>query len=130
MHYLPGSVQWMLDVTCLSVNYPLKNISATHPLHTIWLCAFMMQFVYCMRFPAKNGKVCQIEKRLYLSVKYVYYPYYILLLRVPCPRNSFHTTETFSSQAFFSLDTLFIGHHFGQGFFEGARCFSCRKHYA
>ena len=36
MYYLPGSVQWMLDVTCLPVIYPLKNILASRPLYTIW----------------------------------------------------------------------------------------------
>ena len=62
MHYLPGSVQWMLDVASLPVSYPLKNYQ--HHATYIWFVKvhFVMQFVFRMWFPAIYIKVRENEK--------------------------------------------------------------------
>ena len=39
--FLPGSVQWM-DVVCLPISYPVKELSVLRPLYTFCEMHFMM----------------------------------------------------------------------------------------
>ena len=49
-------------VTSLLVNYHLKNTSIVPALYTFGESASMMQFVYCVRFPANMHKMLKNEK--------------------------------------------------------------------
>ena len=80
MSGLPGSVQWiryMLPrryVTSLPVNYPLKNTSIMPALYTFGESASVMQFVYCMHFPASLHKTHKNEKYHKFPICIVYLP--------------------------------------------------------
>ena len=47
----------MYNVTCLPVNYPLKNYQHRTYLYTVVEVHLVMQFVYRMQFPAKYAKM-------------------------------------------------------------------------
>ena len=60
---------------------PSKNISASCPLYRIEQCAFVMQFVYRMQFPAKYAEYTKTKETAILYCNIIYYPYYISFLR-------------------------------------------------
>ena len=59
-------------VTSLPVNYPLKNTSIAPALYMFGESAFMMQFAYCVHFPAILCKMCKNEKYRKIPLYIVY----------------------------------------------------------